>query len=119
MQIWKKHHNEAVTVILLNKIPTLVVTSFTLTFSLILTGRELKAIPLQKLSTRLAMVPSREILMFSPWTLWKSSGGRLFVPPPFDPDLEAATKKSPFRDRHTMCEPSEFARNRELLSTRA
>lgn len=62
------------------------------TFSLTLTGLELKAMPLQKLSALLATVPSLEILIFSPWTLWKSRGGRLLVPPPLEFDLEAGKK---------------------------
>lgn len=49
--------------------------------------------PLQKLSARLATVPSRDILILSPCTLWNSNGGKLFVAMPFELDLEAEIKK--------------------------
>lgn len=40
--------------------------NLTVTRSLILTGRALNVIPLQKLSYRFAIVPSRDILILSP-----------------------------------------------------
>lgn len=64
------------------------------TFSFTLTGRLLKAIPLQKLSTRLATVPSLEIRIFSPWTLWNSSGGKLLVLWYCEEDRDAVTKNT-------------------------
>lgn len=64
-----------------------------LTRSLTLTGLELNVIPLQKLSARRATLPSRDIRMLSPWTWWKSNGGRLLVPPPLEFDLGAEIKE--------------------------
>jgi hypothetical protein len=65
------------------------------TFSLILTGRAVKEMPLQKLSTRRAMPPLSEICTFSPWTEWKLSGGKLLVVT-HPPELEPATQKRIF-----------------------
>jgi hypothetical protein len=55
-------------------------------------GLLLNVTPLQKLSARLATVPSREMRMLSPCTWWNKIGGRLFVPP-LPPDLGAGTKQ--------------------------
>lgn len=59
------------------------------TFSEILMGRLVKVTPLQKLSARRATAPSRETRMFSPWTWWKSTGGKLLVPA-WPPELRGA-----------------------------
>ena len=63
------------------------------TFSLTLTGLALKATPLQKDSTRLAMEPSRETLTFSPWMEWNPKGGRLFGVPPVHDVRGAVTRE--------------------------
>jgi hypothetical protein len=59
-----------------------------LTFSATLMGLLLNVTPLQKLSARLATVPSHETRMLSPCTWWNRIGGKLFVPA-LPPDLGA------------------------------
>uniref|UniRef100_A0A182ISX9 Uncharacterized protein n=1 Tax=Anopheles atroparvus TaxID=41427 RepID=A0A182ISX9_ANOAO len=82
--------------------------NFTQTRSLTRTGRALKVMPLQNDSYRLATVPSREIRMLSPCTLWNWSGGRLFGPGQ-DDALLVAVEVNP--NRITPLQLLEMSRN--------